>query len=66
LLKWKGFPSEKNTWVNEDDLNCPALLAEFTKKNKVVPMEMDEIRTLASAMKAAKWEGTFQKELIWC
>lgn len=29
LLKWKGYPDAENCWAFEDDLNCPAILADY-------------------------------------
>lgn len=29
LVKWKGYPSSENSWVNEQDLNAPELLEEY-------------------------------------
>ena len=29
LIKWKGYPSSENSWINESDLHAPELLAEY-------------------------------------
>jgi hypothetical protein len=29
LVKWKGYPSSENSWVDEQDLNAPELLEEY-------------------------------------
>ena len=29
LIKWKGYPSSKNSWVNVKDLHTPELLKEY-------------------------------------
>ena len=39
LVKWKGWPSEYNQWVLEEDLSAPDILANYcrtrsTKKKK--------------------------------
>lgn len=35
LLKWKGYPVDSNSWVKEENLNCPQLVSEFEKQHKV-------------------------------
>ena len=29
LIKWKGYLASNNTWVKENDLHAPELLAEY-------------------------------------
>ena len=31
LVRWKGYPSSKNSWVDKDNLHVPELLAEYSK-----------------------------------
>ena len=43
LIKWKDFNSDDNTWEDESNLNCPALVTQFLeereKKHKQVREE---------------------------
>jgi hypothetical protein len=32
LVKWLGYPNEDSTWIKENDLNSPDLLAEFEER----------------------------------
>lgn len=32
FLKWKGFPSSENSWVDEEDLDCKELLESYWEK----------------------------------
>jgi transposase InsO family protein len=34
LLKWKGWPSEYNQWVQKSSINAPALIRKFEKTRK--------------------------------
>jgi alpha-tubulin suppressor-like RCC1 family protein len=34
LIKWKGYPSEQNTWETKDKLNCPELIEKFEENRK--------------------------------
>lgn len=33
LIKWKNYDSSWNTWENEKNLNCPAILKKFKKEH---------------------------------
>ena len=38
LVKWKGYPSEENTWQSEDDLkNSQDLMSDFHRNHPGVP-----------------------------
>jgi hypothetical protein len=56
LVEWK---SSKQTWIDEEDMNCPELLVEFTKANIAKTNEPHYmlktlIEALAGMLKAAK------------
>lgn len=44
LLKWKGYPSEENTWEAEDSLECPELLQEYEKRRRLEKQSV-EVKT---------------------
>jgi hypothetical protein len=35
LVKWKGYPSSENSWVDESDLHAPELLQEYTNSRRL-------------------------------
>ena len=38
LIKWKGWPPNRNTWEKADALgNCPLILSNYLKKNRLAP-----------------------------
>lgn len=43
LLKWKGYPSDDNTWEPEDSLECPELLQEY-ERNRAREKQPVEIK----------------------
>ena len=34
LIKWKGYPSDENTWEPLTNLNCPKLLHQYHRRRK--------------------------------
>jgi len=47
LLRWQGYGPEEDSWVKEEDCQCPELIAEF-EKNYVAPPKSKRSRTLRS------------------
>jgi RNase H-like domain found in reverse transcriptase/Reverse transcriptase (RNA-dependent DNA polymerase)/Integrase zinc binding domain/Chromo (CHRromatin Organisation MOdifier) domain/Retroviral aspartyl protease len=37
LVRWKGYGYEENSWLDERDLDAPALLADFYKSHPTAP-----------------------------
>lgn len=35
LVRWKGYGSKHDLWVNEKGLNCPKILNAYLKINKL-------------------------------
>lgn len=45
LVKWKGWPSESNSWVAAADMMCAELIDEFEKNNpKKISMKYDPFK----------------------
>lgn len=34
-LKWVGFSSKFNSWIDLENINCPELIDDFEKKNVI-------------------------------
>jgi hypothetical protein len=34
LLKWKGYPSSRNTWEKAEVMSCPELVKKFEHSRK--------------------------------
>jgi chromobox protein 1 len=34
LVKWEGYPSEENTWENEENIFCKELIAQYERTQK--------------------------------
>ncbi|KAJ8895791.1 hypothetical protein PR048_001129 [Dryococelus australis] len=58
LLKWKGYPSEENTWERKDHLNCPELLTEFEKSRA------DNFKTNSNNVKVDKISAGNDKKTV--
>lgn len=37
LVRWKGYDSSHDSWVNENDLNCPRILKRYIQSKKKQP-----------------------------
>ena len=53
LLKWKGYPSDENTWEPEDSLECPELLQEY-ERNRAREKKPAEVKKETKKMKKRK------------